>query len=824
MQEIDLNNILHKLKHYLPSQNPLKDFVHHNTLHAFQHQNFHEGIQSAAEIFGYQVYLTLNEFRNMFSVEKINIQVLNRVISEKKGAINLAEWKNKLLYQNYDEIHLQYIGKLRNYWKSSYKINLDKYVHPTLFRVLGAFLDQGISNNKFPNYHLSFLEALKCNEKKSHISLFQTERAKKIIHENNALEKLLQLIVGDSELIEHYLFDQQFAHPGWSGMASVLEDNPESLLDTRKISLRELITFELLLELDMLDREHGEIWKPISESLPEDFDKKLFGKKHYNELFEVYSFWQEAYEWSYYDEVLKGLQLSGLFAKNEKKSFQAAFCIDDRECSYRRYLEKNDNYCETFSTAGFFNISFYFQPENGKFYTKCCPVPAVAKHLIKEQQAKNRVYKESNFNRHTHGFFGGWITAPTIGFWSAFKMIVNILYPNPSPTMVSSFEHMDKNGQLSIEHQNQSEKQLQIGFTTKEMAEKVEGLLKGIGLLKDFANLVYFIGHGASSINNTHYAGYDCGACSGRAGSVNARVAAFMANKLEVRLLLKQKGIDIPEETQFVGGLHDTTRDEVAFFDEEVLSTINQTLHKTNKAIFEKSLCENAKERSRRFLLMNSKADAKKVHEKVKLRSFSLFEPRPEWNHATNTLCIIGKRENNKHLFLDRRAFLNSYDYSIDTDGCILLGILNAIAPVCGGINLEYYFSRIDNYRLGAGSKLPHNVMGLIGVANGMDGDLRTGLPKQMINIHDPLRLLVIIEHYPEEVFRILKINPNTYEWFVNAWIHLVVIHPKNKLLFVFKNETFEPYIPLTKEIKIAEKMEQLFEQHSENLPIYTIA
>lgn len=819
-----LEQIIHHLKHYLPTQNPLKDFVHHNTLHAFQHEYFHYGVKNASEIFGYQVYLTLAEYRKLFSEGKINNQVFEKIITDKKGDNNLNEWKHKLLHQFYDETHHPNIGKLRNLWKEHYKINLEKYVHPLLFRTVGSFLDQGISHLKFPYHQLSFLEAIRQIEKKSFISFFQTKRPQKLLFDENALEKLLQIIVGDNSLIEHYLFDQQFMHPGWSGMVSVLEDNPTLLLDERRITLKEFITFELLLELDSLDKKYGEIWKPIVESLPDDFDKNLFNSKGYNELFEVYTLWQEAYEWSYYDEVLKGLQIDTYTKNNESKSFQAVFCIDDRSCSFRRYLEKNDKRCKTFGTAGFFNVPFYFQPENGKFYTKSCPVPITPKHLIKEYQSKKRVFKESNFNRHTHGFFGGFVTAPTLGFWSAVKMIVNILYPNPSPTMVSSFHHMDKDGILSVEHKGEKERDLKIGFTAEEMAERIEGLLKGIGLVKDFAPLVYIIGHGASSINNTHYAGYDCGACSGRAGSVNARVAAYMANKPEVREILKQKDIDIPETTQFIGGLHDTTRDEIAFFDEAVLSKENQIAHKEYKKIFEQSLSENAKERSRRFLLIDSKADAKKVHKKVKLRSLSLFEPRPEWNHATNTLCIVGKRENSKHLFLDRRAFLNSYDYSIDKDGNILLGILNAVAPVCGGINLEYYFSRVDNYRLGAGTKLPHNVMGLIGVANGMDGDLRTGLPKQMINIHNPLRLLVIIEHFPDEVLRILKINPNTYEWFVNKWIHLAVIHPENKSIYVFDEEEFKLYQPITNEIKTIENINQLVELHSENLPVYQIA
>ena len=115
-------------------------------------------------------------------------------------------------------------------------------------------------------------------------------------------------------------------------------------------------------------------------------------------------------------------------------------------------------------------------------------------------------------------------------------------------------------------------------------------------------------------------------------------------------------------------------------------------------------------------------------------------------------MCVVGRRSLSKQLFLDRRSFLNSYDYQIDASGDYLAVILGQVAPVAGGINLEYYFSRVDNQKLGAGSKLPHNVMGLIGVANGIDGDLRPGLPSQMIEVHDPIRLLAVVEHYPEVV------------------------------------------------------------------------
>jgi uncharacterized protein YbcC (UPF0753/DUF2309 family) len=820
------HEVLHRLKHYLPAQAPLKDFIHHNTLHAFQTLKFYKALQNAHEIFGYNVSLALVEYRSLYTSGRIREDILEKTIADKMGREFIPEWKTKVLTKDYDVSCTPRVGILRSNWEKQYNVDLDLLVHPILFRTICSYLDQGISIWSFPAVDKGFLNSIKEIEKNTYSSFFQNKRVKDLlINSDCKIEDLLKIIVGDGSLYEQYLYDQQFAHQGWSGMASVVEDAPETLLDSRKISLKDVITFELLLEIDALDTKFGKIWSPLGFKLKEK-PPGLFAEVPETELNQVMSLWQDAYEWSYYDEVLAGL----LQKKEEKKeiktrSFQAIFCIDDRETSLRDYLEKVNETCETLATPGFFGVEFFFQPEHGKSYTKQCPAPVTPRFLIKEIGVKNGRKKDVHFAKQTHSLIRGLFIAPTLGFWSALRLLLSIFKPAISPATSLSFSHMDKYSNLTILHKSTDarENDLQVGYTFDEMADRVEALLKSIGLVKDFAPVVYSIGHGSSSTNNPHYAAYNCGACCGRPGSVNAKVISYMANQPEVRERLSARGIVIPATTQFLGGLHDTTRDEISFFDESSLSAENLKAHQKNKLNFNKALDLNSKERSRRFALIDTSKSASKIHKSVLNRSVSLFEPRPELNHATNALCIIGKRALTKNIFLDRRAFTNSYDYKIDPDGKILVNIMKPIGPVCGGINLEYFFSRVDNQKLGAGTKLPHNVMGLFGVANGFDGDLRPGLPSQMIEVHDPVRLLVIVEHFPEIVLNTIKSVDAMYEWFINEWVHLVSINPETKELSVFGDGKFTKYVPLKKTIEVVSDMTPIIEKNTENIPVYIV-
>jgi uncharacterized protein YbcC (UPF0753/DUF2309 family) len=834
----DEAHVLHELKHFLPSQQALKDFIHHNSLHAFQHMKFYDAIFKASKIFGFQAHLQLPEYREMYKTGRIRQDILRKCIAAKKQ--DVEGWLDRLLNKQYDTVNYPRIGQLRKLWKDVYHIDLDNSVHPLLFRIVCAFLDQGIAIESFPIAGKTFVESIRELERVSWVSFFKTkETRKKFLSGNYSIPELLKRIVGKEEYFEQYLFDQQFTHHGWSGFVSAVEDNPHTLLDRKVISLKEFVEFELLMELDALNARLGTKWQPLAhhaKQAPVD----LFANEDRSELSVVFELWQDAFEWSYYDSVLRGIKL----ADNKKtipiaKTFQAIFCIDEREDSIRRHIEAVDKSCETFGAPGFFGVEFYFQQQGSKFYDKLCPAPVTPKYLIKEFDARSPRKGEPLYTKHTHGFLTGYALSITFGFWAFVKTALNLFKPRMSPAISNAYGHMDKQSSLTIENKdpNDIENGLQVGYTIDEMVTRAEGFLRGIGLIKHFAPIVYIVAHGSSSANNPHHGAHDCGACSGRPGATNARVQAFILNHKRVRKILQSRGISIPDTTQFVGCMHDTAADVIGYYDDHLLNEVNVTKHYLNKQNFETALNLNAKERSRRFASINTKQELEQVRKAIHNRSVSLFEPRPELGHGTNTLAIIGRRQVTKGLFLDRRAFLNSYDCSTDPDGTILTGVMRPIGLVCGGINLEYYFSRVDNIKMGAGTKLPHNVMGLFGVANSSDGDLRPGLPWQMIEVHDPVRLLVIVEHKPAIVLKAIQSSPEVFEWYKNEWVHIVAFDPDEKEFYYFRNGAFQKYEPVTGEteiktirnmVKLIEGAREMETNHivhatEENLPVYLL-
>jgi uncharacterized protein YbcC (UPF0753/DUF2309 family) len=186
----------------------------------------------------------------------------------------------------------------------------------------------------------------------------------------------------------------------------------------------------------------------------------------------------------------------------------------------------------------------------------------------------------------------------------------------------------------------------------------------------------------------------------------------------------------------------------------------------------------HAKERTRRFMSASLGMAPESAWRHVTGRANDYSQARPELGHATNACAFFGRRSLSRGAFFDRRAFLISYDPSQDPDGGVIERHLLINGAVGAGISLEYYFSTANNERYGCGTKVMHNVAGLIGVMEGASSDLRTGLPRQMIEVHEAMRLLAVVEQKTEVLTQIYLRQPPLQELVGNGWVQLTAIDP----------------------------------------------
>lgn len=501
--------------------------------------------------------------------------------------------------------------------------------------------------------------------------------------------------------------------------------------------------------------------------------------------------------------------------------FQTISCIDEREESFRRHLEEIAPEVETFGAAGFFGVPMYYRGATDAHFVPLCPIVIPPKHWVTEQvdDSLEQLHQQRSKTRqklgkaahHVHvgsrNFARGAMVAGFFGVFASVPLVARILFPRLSGRIRSWFGRYLQSPpvtRLKLERScpEPGTENGALGYTVEEMTAMLERLLRDIGLVRRFARFVFIIGHGSTSLNNPHESAHDCGACGGARGGPNARAFAQMANDSRIRRELVSRGLTIPDETVFVGGYHNTCDDALSFFDVDRVPESHQAEFIRARDALNKAREWNAHERCRRFETAPLSLTSEAALRHVEGRAEDLAQVRPEYGHATNAVCIVGRRQRTRDLFLDRRSFLVSYDPTQDdADGAILARILGAVVPVCSGINLEYYFSRVDASGWGCGTKLPHNITSLLGVMDGAASDLRTGLPLQMVEIHDPVRLIYVLEAEVDAVRRILDKNPAIGRIFLNEWSQLAVLDPRSDRIEVLRQGRFEVYRPTAREL-----------------------
>ncbi len=495
-------------------------------------------------------------------------------------------------------------------------------------------------------------------------------------------------------------------------------------------------------------------------------------------------------------------------------SFQAVFCIDEREESIRRHVEEVAPTAETFGAAGFFGVVMYYRGAAAADFVPLCPVVVRPQHWVSEIVDRRLLEEEkrrrgarrrlgmalTSFHSGSRRIVSGAFFSAAFGLLATVPLVARVMFPRLTARFrgfFGSFIAPPPVTRLKLERscEKPSQDEEGHGFLPQEMINIAERILRDIGLTANFARVVLVFGHGSTSMNNPHESAHDCGACGGGVGGPNARAIAEILNDLRVRTALTARGIDVPVHTVFIGGLHNTANDNLTFFDVDRVPPTHQFEFEVACKAVNEAVERNAHERARRFgsAPLGLTQMAAKRH--MEGRSEDLSQVRPEWGHATNAICVVGRREKTRGLFLDRRAFLVSYDPAQDdAETAILARILGAVVPVCSGINLEYYFSYVDSPGWGSGSKLPHNITGLLGVMDGAMSDLRTGLPWQMVEIHEPVRLLFVIETTAKAFFAIMEKNAAIQTMVNKLWVQVALMDPATGALSVYHGGQFEPY------------------------------
>ncbi len=527
--------------------------------------------------------------------------------------------------------------------------------------------------------------------------------------------------------------------------------------------------------------------------------------------------WLQAFERHYREQILAALAHNhgrGPWSGRDDAappSAQVMFCMDDREEGTRRHLEELAPEIETLGAAAHFSVPHNWRGLDDTDATALAPVipaPVIPTQEVREvPRPECEVIGQVHSRRHRTlrtwtqrllqlgrrgllapaavsalaGPFAGLALAGKLAAPAGFARLTRALrgFVEPGLDTRIAFTAPNDSPPATIEAPR-------LGYTDAEQAERVHALLVSTGLTRGFAPLVVILGHGSRNQNNPHASAYNCGACSGRFSGPNARLVCAMANRPEVRALLAERGIRIPDGTWFVGGEHDTCNDAVDWYDtQDVPAALADTLGRVRAALGQACLL-HAQERCRRFASAPARLDPAAAFRHVAARALDISQVRPELGHATNACAFIGRRSFSRGAFFDRRAFLISYDPTQDPDGAVLERHLVINGAVGAGISLEYYFSASNDEGYGCGSKVTHNVTGMLGVMEGTSSDLRTGLPRQMVEIHEAMRLLVVVEQTTEVLTAIYQRQPAVAELVGGVWVQLAALDPETGAISVF--------------------------------------
>ncbi|MGX9136054.1 DUF2309 domain-containing protein [Rummeliibacillus sp. JY-2-4R] len=743
---------------------------------------------------------------------KLNQQVFEN--AETKGIKELA----KKLSRFKPKMSLENIVRTKSQWLDELGLGNGNYSESLNFEIIKwckLFLDESQAVWSMPNREKGFYHAWKeMVQFDSALNHSIRKQLKNIPGEaDQALaEGLVALGVPASE-IQAYLEAHLLALPGWAGMMlwkSQQSTTLEALL-TEYLAVRVSMEWALinshlpLPEQKVNDQAKLESfiicwnrwgnmqnneWSMLS---PSEIKARLLLAARFDQ-FTRNQLWLEAWEKTYEIELMYTLtSKQSTEQKTKPVVAQFAFCIDVRSEPFRRQLEKIGPF-ETFGTAGFFGLPIETTKLGSKHSHESLPVMFKPQYKITESAATNELQqfkqREDAANSAGHTFktlkqnlFSSLLLPEISGPFLSLQTLARSFVPKKAGKALTKMRKswLDKpSTELSLNHTHHLDSELPVGFSEEEQLYYARQALKMMGLTNNFAPLVVICGHGSHSTNNPYSSSLDCGACGGASSGFNARVLAELCNLLNIRKLLANEGIIIPEETVFVAAEHNTTLDELNFIYVPELSNASKESFDCIQTKLSK--VQEAASAERIVQLPTLSANHKNPTEEMQRIAEDWSEVRPEWGLARNAAFIIGDRSLTQDCNLNGRAFLHNYHWKNDINGDILSNIIAGPATVAQWINLQYYASTVAPHYYGSGNKATQTVTAGIGVMQGNASDLLTGLPWQSVMqsdnqaYHAPLRLLVVIQAPKNYVERLLKRDVAFLQKVQNGWVRLASV------------------------------------------------
>ncbi|SNZ12525.1 hypothetical protein SAMN06269185_1789 [Natronoarchaeum philippinense] len=741
---------------------PIHSFVTSNPLSGFEDQPFDEAVEQATDLLGGRGYPSPETFRKALNRGQIDPEILEAELATAG-------------YEDDTEVLLDRMSDAVDTEEDADTV--EDHVDQVLTKWLSAFLEEGSAHWSMPNREAGFYTAFRG------VVDYDSE-----IPDEGAVADLPETPAAAIEtVLEPYprsqwesIFEEQLAAlPGWTGFIKQRVDDGGEWQSTYPISLEGYLAARLAL----LDAVGADI-EPANDDASA------------NPADELAQAFLRAWEATYRDElagtVAEESQSMAGDDTSGRADAQLVFCIDTRSEIIRRHIEATGDY-ETHGYAGFFGIPMEYQGYEADVSVDACPPIVEPQHHVTDfptdddtqashdrwsgiREAADEIIETLEANAATaYGFVE--TTGSAYGLTLAARTLVpgrvHDLFDAADESVPDDHEFCEP----LVDHQHTYAGDLPVGMTTEEKVEYAATAFELMGW-EEFSRLVVFTGHASETTNNPYDASLDCGACAGNPGGPSARVLAKICNDDAVTAELRERGHDIPEDTVFLAGQHNTTTDEIELYDGDVPESHADDLDQLRADL------ATARENAAAERAEAMGADSSAAVSETERRASDWAETRPEWGLAGNAGFVIGPRELTSGVDLDGRAFLHSYDWSTDPDADALEAIFTGPMVVTQWINMQYYFSTVDNGVYGSGSKVTHNPVGNVGVYQGNGGDLMTGLPLQSLMAaddephHQPLRLSTVVHAPVERVTEVLADHEELTELLDNGWLSLTVVDP----------------------------------------------